>query len=70
MQKKFKANVLLAGRKTNDKMSNFIINDLKFFLAKKNKSLKNSKIIIIGLSYKAGVADMRNSLNFEIFKKL
>jgi UDP-N-acetyl-D-galactosamine dehydrogenase len=69
-KKKFKTNVILAGRKTNDKMSNFIINDLKFFLAKKNKSLKNSKIIIIGLSYKAGVADMRNSLNFEIFKKL
>jgi UDP-N-acetyl-D-galactosamine dehydrogenase len=69
-KKKFKTNVVLAGRKTNDKMSNFIINDLKFFLAKKNKSLKNSKIIIIGLSYKAGVADMRNSLNFEIFKKL
>jgi len=69
-KKKFNTSVILAGRKTNDKMSNFIINDLKFFLAKKNKSLKNSKIIIIGLSYKAGVADMRNSLNFEIFKKL
>ena len=26
--------------------------------------------MIIGLTYKAGVADMRNSLNFKIFKKI
>ncbi len=26
--------------------------------------------MIVGLTYKAGVADMRNSLNFEIFKKI
>ena len=26
--------------------------------------------MIVGLTYKPGVADMRNSLNFEIFKKI
>ena len=26
--------------------------------------------MIVGLTYKAGVADMRNSLNFKIFKKI
>ena len=26
--------------------------------------------MIVGLSYKAGVADMRNSSNFKIFKKI
>ena len=34
------------------------------------KKLKNTKILIVGLTYKYGVADMRNSLNFEIYKKI
>jgi UDP-N-acetyl-D-mannosaminuronate dehydrogenase len=51
-------------------MLNYIIKELNYFLNKKNKTLKNSKIMIVGLTYKAGVADMRNSLNFKIFKKI
>ena len=51
-------------------MLNYITKELNYFLNKKNKSLKNSKIMIVGLTYKAGVADMRNSLNFKIFKKI
>ena len=65
-----KTEVTLAGRKINDSMLNYITKELNYFLNKKNKTLKNSKIMIVGLTYKAGVADMRNSLNFEIFKKI
>jgi len=70
VKKKFKANVTLAGRKINDGMLNYVIRELSNFLNKKNKSLKNSKIMVVGLTYKAGVADMRNSLNFKIFEKI
>jgi len=66
----FKTEVTLAGRKINDGMLNYVIRELSDFLNKKNKFLKNSKIMIVGLTYKAGVADMRNSLNFKIFKKI
>ena len=66
----FKTEVALAGRKINDGMLNYITKELNYFLNKKNKSLKNSKIMIVGLTYKAGVTDMRNSLNFKIFKKI
>ena len=66
----FKTEIALSGRKINDGMLNYVIKELSSFLNKKNKSLKNSKIMIIGLTYKAGVADMRNSLNFKIFKKI
>ena len=37
---------------------------------KNRKRIENSKIMIVGLTYKAGVADIRNSLNFKIFKKI
>ena len=65
-----KTEVTLAGRKINDRMLNYVTSELNYFLNKKNKTLKNSKIMIVGLTYKAGVADMRNSLNFKIFKKI
>ena len=66
----YRAKVILAGREINDYMFNYVIRELSSFLNKKNKSLKNSKIMIVGLTYKSGVADMRNSLNFKIFKKI
>ena len=65
-----KTEVTLAGRKINDGMLNYVTKELNYFLNKENKTLKNSKIMIVGLTYKAGVADMRNSLNFKIFKKI
>jgi nucleotide sugar dehydrogenase len=66
----YRAKVILAGREINDYMFSYVIRELSSFLNKKNKSLKNSKIMIVGLTYKSGVADMRNSLNFKIFKKI
>ena len=67
---KINAPVILSGRKVNDEMSNFILEDLKKFLKLKNKKLATSRILLVGLSYKPGIADMRNSLNFKIYKFL
>jgi len=66
----FKTAVTLSGRKVNDSMSNFIIEEIKNFLKLKNKSLRYANILLIGISYKSGIADMRNSINFKILKKL
>tara|TARA_Y100001958_G_C21243215_1_gene571910 strand:- start:598 stop:1833 length:1236 start_codon:yes stop_codon:yes gene_type:complete len=62
--------VILSGRKVNDEMINFILKELKEFLKLKNKRLSKSRILLIGLSYKPGIADMRNSINFKIYKFL
>tara|TARA_B100001027_G_scaffold216697_1_gene193891 strand:- start:2582 stop:3808 length:1227 start_codon:yes stop_codon:yes gene_type:complete len=67
---KINAPVILSGRKVNDEMTNFILVELKKFLKLKNKKLINSRILLVGLSYKPGIADMRNSLNFKIYKFL
>ena len=69
-KKKLKTKITLAGRSINDGMVNYVIFALNNFLRNKNKNLQNSKIMIVGLTYKPGIADMRNSLNFEIFKKI
>ena len=66
----FKTKIILTGRNVNDNMEKYVINELTKFLKVKNKNLKNSRILIVGISYKSGIADMRNSINFKIFKKL
>ena len=70
LKKNFKTKVTLSGRKVNDSMNTFVFNEIKKFLKSKNKSIKSGKILLIGISYKPGIADMRNSLNFKILKKL
>jgi UDP-N-acetyl-D-glucosamine dehydrogenase len=48
-------------------MKDFIINEVKYSLKIKNLSIKKSRLLFVGISYKAGVSDLRNSLNLEIF---
>ena len=69
-KKNFKTQVTLSGRKVNDNMNIFVLNEIKKFLKSKNKTIKSGKILLVGISYKPGIADMRNSLNFKILKKL
>tara|TARA_E500000178_G_scaffold289531_1_gene292670 strand:- start:1609 stop:2823 length:1215 start_codon:yes stop_codon:yes gene_type:complete len=53
--------ILLAGRRVNNSMFKFIFKKIKNDLHKKNLKLKRSKILMLGLSYKKNVSDLRNS---------
>ena len=68
-KKRIKTITALAGRKTNDKMEFFVLDKFKKFINTHKKN-KKCKILIVGLSYKYGVADMRNSLNIKIYDKI
>jgi len=69
-KKKVKTITILAGRKTNNKMQFFVLDKFKEFINAKKIKNKKCKILIVGLSYKYGVADMRNSLNLKIYDKI
>ena len=62
----FNAEVTLSGRKTNDKMVDFVCRYIK----KKLKGLEKKKILIAGITYKKDTSDARNSLSIKIFKKI
>ena len=62
---KLKSKITLAGRYINDEMQNFIYKEI----SKKINKYKNKKILFCGLTYKENVADLRNSLALNIFKK-
>ncbi|MDC3100601.1 nucleotide sugar dehydrogenase, partial [Candidatus Pelagibacter sp.] len=56
--KKFKTNVILAGRTINDNISIYLKNELINKL--KKIQLKRKKILLCGLTYKENVSDLRN----------
>ena len=62
--------IILAGRKTNNEMVKFT---KKMILKKIKKYKLNSKkirVLIMGLTYKKNVADLRNSLSIKVFQSL
>ena len=67
---KIKTITTLAGRKTNDNMERYVFNTFKKFISTKNLKKNNYKVLVVGLSYKYGVADTRNSINLKIFEKI
>jgi UDP-N-acetyl-D-glucosamine dehydrogenase len=61
--------IALAGE-TNRKMPAFVFSKLTRVLNSKKKPLKGSKILILGMAYKADVADCRESPTLEIYRLL
>jgi len=63
---KYNAQFMLAGRRVNDELADYIKKKIVDII--KSKNLK--KLLILGVSYKANVADLRSSLALKIFKDL
>ncbi len=67
-KRNLEASFLLSGRTVNNNMEKYVIkkiyNEIKKI--KKNKP----KIVLAGISYKAEVSDIRNSIPFSIYQKL
>ncbi len=57
----YKPNIILAGRKINDNMGNHVVSVFIKEMIKKKIEIKNSKILIMGLTFKENCADVRNS---------
>ena len=69
LKNKFNPKLILTARKRNERMKNYVLEKIiKFF--RKKEIFKKSKILIIGLTYKPGVADCRNSIGLEILNNL
>jgi len=64
-----KLNIIESGRKINEKMPDHVIELTSDAFKECNKSLKNSEILILGLSYKPNVKDIQLSPAKTIIKK-
>ena len=62
--------LVLAGRRINDNMSNWIVDQLILEMAKAGKKIKSSKVLILGLAFKANCPDMRNTKVIDLINNL
>ena len=67
LSKNFKLKTVLAGREVNEKMVEFSVDQIKREVP---KNFQNKKILLMGLSYKPNVSDIRNSLSLKIYQKI
>ena len=67
---KISLDTVLAGRKVNAKLKDYIFQEVKKLILRIKKNKKPFKVLISGITYKKNVADLRNSYALEIYRKL
>ncbi|MEZ7892939.1 MAG: Vi polysaccharide biosynthesis UDP-N-acetylglucosamine C-6 dehydrogenase TviB [Candidatus Wallbacteria bacterium] len=62
--------VILAGRRINDSMGAYVAKQVIKLMIKKDHVVNNSKILILGITFKENVPDIRNSKVIDIINEL
>ena len=62
--------IILAGRRTNDNMGIFVANKLVKLMIQKGHTIKGSKVLILGITFKENCPDIRNSRVIDVIKEL
>ena len=66
----YNAKIILAGRRLNDSMGFYVASKLIERMKEKSITIKKSKILIMGLTFKENCPDLRNSGVANVIKKL
>lgn len=66
----YHSRVILSGRHINDIMGSLIAKDVVQHIIKMDKSLKQSKVLIMGATFKENVSDIRNSKVADVVNEL
>jgi UDP-N-acetyl-D-galactosamine dehydrogenase len=66
----FHPEMILAGRRTNDGMANYVAGEIVKLMAGKKILAKGSKILMLGLTFKENCPDLRNSKVADVVREL
>ncbi len=66
----YQPQVILAGRRINDDMGKYIAEQTVKLLIDSNKTVKNAKVMVMGITFKEDVSDIRNSRVIDIINEL
>jgi UDP-N-acetyl-D-galactosamine dehydrogenase len=66
----YDSQVILAGREINDGMSAYVAKKVMQFIIQQNGNVKESKVLIMGATFKENVSDIRNSKVADVVKEL
>lgn len=62
--------IILVGRRLNDGMGEYVANQVIRGMIKKNQNIKNSSVLILGITYKENCSDIRNSRVIDLVRAL
>ena len=70
MSKGYKPEVILAGRRINDSMGAYVAKKMVQALIKNGKDVSESKVLIMGATFKEDVSDIRNTKVVDVIQEL
>ena len=62
--------VVLAGRRINDGMSNWVVDQVVLEFARKGRIIANSIVLVLGLTFKENCPDLRNTRVVDLIRSL
>lgn len=66
----YRPEVILSGRRINDNMGKFVAENTVKELIKVGKTVKAAKVLLLGLTFKENICDIRNTKVVDIIKEL
>ncbi|MBW2108195.1 MAG: nucleotide sugar dehydrogenase [Deltaproteobacteria bacterium] len=62
--------IILAGRRINDHMGKYVAENTLKLLIKRGRAVKGSRVLILGLTFKENISDIRNTKVIDIYNEL
>jgi UDP-N-acetyl-D-galactosamine dehydrogenase len=62
--------IILAGRRINDNMGKYVAENVVKLLIKGGGTVKGSKVLVLGLTFKENISDIRNTKVIDIYDEL
>ena len=62
--------IILAGRRTNDNMGIFVANKVVKLMIQKGHTIKGSRVLVLGITFKENCPDIRNSRVIDVVREL
>jgi UDP-N-acetyl-D-galactosamine dehydrogenase len=62
--------IILAGRRLNDSMGQYVATEAVKLMIRKNIPVKNSRVLMLGITFKENCPDIRNTRAIDIFREL
>jgi UDP-N-acetyl-D-galactosamine dehydrogenase len=62
--------IILAGRRLNDSMGAYVASEVVKLMIKKGLIVKNSKALMLGITFKENCPDIRNTRAIDIYREL
>ncbi len=70
MEEGYNPEIILAGRRMNDGMGNYVAQEVVRLMIQKDCKVKNGKVLMLGITFKENCPDIRNSKVIDVITEL